>query len=609
MSLFKKQKEQNELEQYLEPAVLLKNKLAPGWMEEHRNHLVFGGNYARTLLVVDYPNSVRGNWLSRLYRFSGNMNISTHLVPVPSDKMVRHLNQSIEEYQVRLNQPLSPVRRKETERKQRSAEKMLEVLLHHNHKTIFLVHTYIHLQAASLEELDRLTERLQSVIWKTGLSVVPARDNMLEAFRSVLPISDVRLPHYTHQNMHTSAASSMLPFDESELFMKSGIIMGHNLHTDNVVLVDMNDKKAFPSRNMLILGTTGMGKSFFMQKHLLRQWVLESADTRFFILDPEREFARVVSQIGGQVIRISNNTEHIINPFHILHDATDDDMQGSVLFLKMQRLKIFCKLIYPDMTILESALLERALFAVYAQYGITEETVFAGRDAHLFPTLGDLYQLLEGLAYAQLASFRDILRMYTEGTNSKLFNGVTNVNLHNSVICFDIKDLQQDGDSQPVAMFNILSFLWEEITRDRVHGKKLYVDEAHLLMGSAKSAMFLLDVYKRIRKYEGEAIVASQQPIDFLGTVEGSHNVGKAILNNSISMLLLGLQDNDIRDLKQHDVLRLSEEEEHIISRRRQGEGIYVVGHHRVFMKVDVTPEELRLIDPQQYAERYKEVT
>ncbi|MFX3625296.1 MAG: VirB4 family type IV secretion system protein [Ectobacillus sp.] len=606
MFLRKAKKRLTELEMYIGGCAFLKDKIAPGCIEETRDYMIFGSNYARTLLVVDYPNYVKGNWLTKLYRFSGNMNVSTHLVPIASDKMIRHLNQSIEEYDARVNQPLSPVRRKETERKRRSAENMLDVLLGSNHKTIFLVHTYLHLQAESLEELNRLTDRLQGVIWKTGLSVVPARDNMLEAFRSVLPICNATLTHYTYQNMHTSAVASMLPFDESELFMHRGIIIGKNLHTDNVVLVDMNDKKRFPSRNMLILGTTGMGKSFFMQKHFLRQWVLEEKETRFYILDPEREFARIVSKIGGQVIRISNNTEHVINPFHILHDTTDDDIRGSVLFLKMQRLKIFFKLIYPDMTVLESALLERALFAVYKRYGITEETAFANRKAEDFPTLGDLYHHIGETDYENLRNFREILRMYTEGTNCKLFNGITNVNLHNNIICFDIKDLQQDGDSQPVAMFNILSFLWEEITRDRITPKKLYVDEAHLLMRSPKSALFLLDVYKRIRKYAGEALVASQQPIDFLGAVEDGHNVGKAILNNSISMLLLGLQDNDIRDLKEYDVLRLSEEEEAIIGRRRQGEGIYVAGHHRVYIRVDATPEELQLIDPKQYVELFE---
>ncbi|MBO9128971.1 DUF87 domain-containing protein [Bacillus sp. 165] len=608
MIFSKRSKEETELDTYIGSCASLKDKIAPGIIEEMRDYIMLGSNYARTLLVVDYPNRVKGNWLTKLYRFSGNINISTHLVPVASDKMIRHLNQSIEEYEARLTQSLSPVRRKETERKRKSAEQMLDVLLGHNHKTILLVHTYIHLQASDLEELNRITNRLQSIIWQTGLSIVPARDNMLEALRSVLPVCEITLPHYTHQNMHTSAAASMLPFDESELFMQSGIIMGQNLHTDNVVLVDMNDKKKFPSRNMLILGTTGMGKSFFMQKHLLRQWVLEGENTRFFILDPEREFARLVSKIGGQVVRISNNTEHVINPFHILHDTTDDDIRGSVLFLKMQRLKIFFKLIYPDMTVLESALLERALFAVYRKYNITEATVFAHRKAEAFPTLSDLYEHIGECGYESLQNFREILRMYTEGTNGKLFNGATNVNLHNNIISFDIKDLQQDGDSQPVVMFNILSFLWEEITRDTTTPKKLYVDEAHLLMRSAKSAMFLLDVYKRIRKYEGEAIVASQQPIDFLGAVEGGHNVGKAILNNSISMLLLGLQDNDIRDLKDYDVLRLSEEEEAIIARRKQGEGIYVAGHHRVYMRVDVTPEELQLIDPKQYKKRYEGV-
>src|SRR5581483_9092822 len=102
-----------------------------------------------------------------------------------------------------------------------------------------------------------------------------------------------------------------------------------------------------------------------------------------------------------------------------------------------------CKLIYPDMTVLEGAMLERALFDVYKKYGITDQTVFAGRSAEEFPTLGDLYDLIGEVEYRSLGDFREVLRMYTEGTNSKLFNGATNVNLQSSIICFDIKDLQQ----------------------------------------------------------------------------------------------------------------------------------------------------------------------
>lgn len=595
-----------ELDDFLnEYEMSFKNKLAPTFIEEHRDYLQMGDNFARTILVVDYPSTVQGNWLNKLYRFNGNMNISTHMQPISSEKMVRHLDKSIRELESRLEEPLSPARKKDTERKLASANDMLSSLMEGNHKSIFLVYTYIHLQSRSLEELNRVTEKLQSVIWKTGIRVAVSRDNTLHAHKAILPICETTLAHYTQQNMHSAAAASLIPFDESELFMKRGVIMGQNLHTDSLVLVDMEDREAFPSRNMLVLGTTGMGKSFFMQKNLLRDWYLSREEPRLFIVDPEREFATLVKRIGGQVIRVSANTNHVINPLQISpHAAWDDeeDEVRSVLYMKMQQLKIFFRMIKDDMTVLEMSLLEKAIFEVYEKFDITEETNFENMKATDFPILSDLFEVLDTEEYRKLDDLKDILRSYVSGANSRLFNAHTNVDLNNGIICFDIKDLAQDADCQPVLMFVILSFLWDEVTRDRTTRKKLYVDEAHILMRNDKSALFLLDVYKRIRKYAGGAVIASQQPVDFLGT---DNAVGKAILNNSISMLILGLQDNDIRDLKEHDVLKLSEEEESIIAKRRQGEGIYVAGNTRVYMRVDYTPQELKLIDPVQYQKQY----
>ncbi|MFC6603503.1 hypothetical protein ACFQDF_21360 [Ectobacillus funiculus] len=86
MVFSKRNKQPSELESYIETYSVPKNHWAPGIIEEARDYVQFGKNYARTLLVVDYPNSVRGNWLTRLYRFSGNMNVSTHLVPISSEK-------------------------------------------------------------------------------------------------------------------------------------------------------------------------------------------------------------------------------------------------------------------------------------------------------------------------------------------------------------------------------------------------------------------------------------------------------------------------------------------------------------------------------------------
>lgn len=603
-----KRKKANELEEYLGNCRNIKNKIAPDIIKENRNYIQFGDNYVRTVVVVDYPSEVTGNWLSKLYRFSGNINISSHLQPISSEKMKKHLDRSITELESRLDEPLTPTRRKDTEKKLKSAEALLSALMDGKNKTIFLVHTYIQLQARSLEELDRLTEQLQSVVWKVGITSYTLQDNMLKGFRSVLPLNKVELPEYSHQNMHASAVSSMMPFDESELFQSSGIIFGHNMHTDNLILLDQYNRDIYTSRNMCVFGSTGSGKSFFLIKHLLRSFYLATKRKRFFIIDPEREIAPVVKKIGGQIIRISNNTNHIINPFD-LHEVITEEENG-VLFTKIQRLKIFFSLIAgkESMSPLELALLERAIFLAYETKGITD-SINTNELRKLqktdMPTLNDLFSIIQKNDFEGLKGFREILRMYVSGSNSKLFNGHTTVDLDNDIICFDIKDLEQGGDVQAVCMFNILSFLWDSITMDKEVEKELYVDEAHLLMRNPSSAIFLLDVYKRIRKYQGTGYVATQQPSDFFVNFGNNVNYGKAIINNSMFMLVLGLLPNDVRDLKDYDILRLSEEEEEIILKRKQGEGIFIAGNQRSYIKVDYTPQEMKLINPKQYEKLY----
>ncbi|MCR6465155.1 DUF87 domain-containing protein [Bacillus paranthracis] len=592
-----------ELEEYLGNCTDIKDKISPSFIEEQRDYIQFGDNFVRTFCVIDYPNQAQGNWLGKLYRFGGNINISTHLQPIGSDKMKSHLDKSIGELEARLEEPLKPSRRKDVQKKLESAEKLLETLMDGKNKTIFMVHTYIQLQARSLEELNRLTEQLQGIVWKTGITAYIPRDNMLEGFRSVLPMVKPKLEEYTYQNMQASAVSSLIPFDESELFEQRGMVFGHNMHTDNLVLLDPYDGDKYSSRNMCVFGATGSGKSFFLIKQLLRNFYLGKKKKRIYVIDPEREITEVVEKIGGQVIRMSNATKHIINLFDISDSVAESGGNG-VLFTKIQRLKIAFSMIKNDMTVLELALLERAIFETYKTKNITSETDFSKIGVYDVPILQDFFDVIDAPTYAKLADFREILRMYVEGSNSRLFNGYTNVDLDNEIIVFDIKDLEKGGDAQAVCMFNILSFLWDQITMDKEVEKELIVDEAHLLMRNPASALFLLDVYKRIRKYQGSAVVATQQPSDFFIVLDGV-NFGKAIINNSMFMLVLGLQGNDIKDLKEYDILRLSEEEEQIILKKKQGEGIFIAGNQRVYMKVDFTPAEMKLINPKQYEKLY----
>ncbi|MEW4152412.1 hypothetical protein Q0N88_20195 [Bacillus thuringiensis] len=243
---------------------------------------------------------------------------------------------------------------------------------------IYHVHMYLHLQAESVEELERMTKKLKGLLWRSGLTPAIPNDNMLKAFRAVLPIVENSLPEYTFRNMDAEAASSLFPFDESEIFEQSGVMKGMNVTTGSLILIDQYKLK---NHNEFILGMSGSEKSFYMKKDMLRHFMM---GIRIFIIDPEREYKDVIRAIGGQHVNISSMSGTVINPLEIMHsqvdrvnmDSEDEDEDVSLLHQKIGRLKIFFKLIKKDLSPLESALIEDMLVATYQEKGITWDTDF-----------------------------------------------------------------------------------------------------------------------------------------------------------------------------------------------------------------------------------------
>ena len=55
--------------------------------------------------------------------------------------------------------------------------------------------------------------------------------------------------------------------------------------------------------------------------------------------------------------------------------------------------------------------------------------------------------------------------------------------------------------------------------------------------------------------------------------------------------------------------MTFSDKEKKLLERRRQGEALMIYGSQRAFMSVELTEEELRLIDPDAYMEKYNRTT
>ncbi len=181
------------------------------------------------------------------------------------------------------------------------------------------------------------------------------------------------------------------------------------------------------------------------------------------------------------------------------------------------------------MTPTEKAYLEDALVRIYAERGITFDTEVTGEEE--FPTLADLHgRLAAGPLTKRLAA---VLRPYVTGSFSRIFNGQTNVNLDSPLVVLDIHELEEEA--QGPAMYNLVTYLWDEVKRDRGEPKLIYVDEAWLLADEQiPSAMrFLFGMAKPIRKYKGGLVTITQNLPDFLSV--GKY--GTAIIDNAYCIL------------------------------------------------------------------------
>jgi type IV secretory pathway VirB4 component len=187
------------------------------------------------------------------------------------------------------------------------------------------------------------------------------------------------------------------------------------------------------------------------------------------------------------------------------------------------------------------------------------------------------------------------LKKYTEGTFSGLLNNPTNVEMNNQLVCFSVRDLEDE--LRPIGIYTIINYIWN-VVRSETKRRLLIIDEAWWMMQYEDSAKFIFALVKRCRKYYLGITTITQDVNDFL-----TSPYGQAIVNNS-SMQLLLRQAPAAIELVQKTFL-LTEGEKYLLLEGGLGEGIFFAGNKHVAIKVVASYSEDQLItsDPRQLLE------
>lgn len=594
------------------------HSLFPFSWEQYPTYVQSGENFMRTIAIADYPKRVYGNWLSELKRKKGSIDIVQYIDSASNNSMITYYKKTIQNKEAQLLNTFDPYKQKVLKNYIDSANMQLDKYLD-NSTTFVYQHMLVYLRADSLAELDDLTENVRNTLIKLQMKPLIPVKATFQGFWSTMPINENLLGDYTYKESNTEVASSMFPFDDAEILdlKPRSDIEGINKDTNSLIAIDMLDRNTTLNQNMVVIGTSGVGKTTYMIQKILRYAI---QDYQIYIIDPENEYTRIVEALGGSVLHLTSNAKYKINPLQIFSEeilSADEAVTNldELVKDKIQRLKGFFEVLKDDMTQVEKAIMDNIVKNAYINSGILKYNRLNEIKNEQWPTLSNVYDELTKLSekdpekFKTIKDFYFILGSYTHGSNT-LFDGATNINLDTKIVSFDLKPLQSEQEVQAGAYLNTFQYLWDEITKDRKKRKKLFVDEFHFLTLHKSASTFFHQAYKRFRKYNAGAIAGTQQIQDVIeGQTDSGQNIGEAIIGNSFTKVFFGLDGKGVDDITSKLRMNFSEKEKKLLERRRQGDALIIYGSQRAFMNVELTEEELRLIDQEAYKEKYDRET
>ncbi len=580
-------REQTEVEQaFLKGVTTLRDLIAPSSLEIHSSHFRLGTKYGRTLYIYGYPRQIYTGWLSSLINIDEVLDVSMFIYPVESQVVLNNLRKKVTQLEATMSiaGEKGKTRDPGLEAAINDAEELRDQL-QVGAERFFRFGLYVTLYADSLDELGFVQHKIETLFGQQMVFSKVASSQQEQGLNSSVPQMTDQLQ--IRRNMNTGAISTSFPFTSADLTQEKGVLYGINMHNNGLVIFD---RFSLENANMVVFAKSGAGKSFAVKLEALRSMMTGS---EVIIIDPENEYQKLSEAVGGSYIRLSLNADTRINPFDLPRvidsDEAEDALRANLVTLHgLFRLMLGGTQVTAagvPMSALnpaEEADLDQALIDTYARAGITSDPLTHNS---LPPTISDLYDTLlhMGGSGPQLAQR---LRKYTTGTFAGIFSQQSNIDINNSMVVFNIRDLEDE--LRPVAMYIVLSHIWN-ITRTDQKKRMLIVDEAWQLMKYDDSANFLFSLAKRARKYYLGLTTITQDVEDFMGS-----KMGRAIVANSSMQLLLKQSSSAVDVLS--DVFKLTEEEKKRLANFPVGQGLFFAGQNHVHIQIVASETEKQLI-------------
>ena len=465
-----------------------------------------------------------------------------------------------------------------------------------------------HLSVFSVEGHDVAAA---AAISRLGFVPVQDRSNTPAQYWASIPGNEGGLAYSEYMTMELRAALCLGIYDGFEPGIPGGVLK----LCDRIRLVprrfDIQEKAMelglIDNFNVFLLGPTGSGKSFFMNKYLRACYV---ALSHVFLLDQGASYRALCHIIyeesggkDGHYYSFEKGKPLSFNPFRNVRRFREDAQALDFLYTLM------CVLWRNGGALTASEL----KFVKGSVDGFLEETLRQAQGDSPDPVFNDYYEFVRDVYACRLAEegvekeYFDVkgylltLEQFYKGESyGYLLNSAESIDILNDrFVVFEIDAIKDDKIVYPITTLVIMDAFGEKM-RANSDFKVMCIEEAWKAIMGTQMATYMLELWKTARKHRTAAMVVTQE----LKDITSSAIIKDTIVENSAVKILLDQTKyvNKFEELA--EALGLSEDDKGMVlslNRWRPPIGSGVTGREVFFnlgnkksfvMRIEVSPEE-----------------
>jgi len=439
------------------------------------------------------------------------------------------------------------------------------------------------------------------------LGVTPVRDtaNAPAQFWTSIPGNESGLAFSEYMTMEMQSSLCLNLYDGFDTGIADGVLK----MSDRIRLVpqrfDIQEKALdaglIENYNVFLLGPSGSGKSFFMNKYLRSCYVAGQHCFLIDVGDSYRGLCHIIKEESdgkdGTYYTFEKGKPISFNPFRNVKRFSQADSEAmNFLFTLMVTLWKNGKV---EISSSAEKYVRESISAFLRQWDGVSDPIFNDYFEFVRDVFGDLLKQEEaGKEYFDLKDYLISLeQFYKGGPYDYLLNSAESVNiLEDRFVVFEIDHIKGDPVIYPITTLVIMDAFMEKMTSNSDF-KVMCIEEAWKAIMGTQMATYMLELWKTARKHRTSAMVVTQE----LKDITSSPIIKDSIVENSGVKILL----DQTKYVNRFDVLAselsLSEDDKAMVLSLNRlkipgasgREVFFNLGNKKSFvMRLEVSPEE-----------------